>query len=159
MAYAASDGRVTVWSVPSIANTAAPTAAEIAAGTNITAALTPDGLVGFQPDTADVAVATLADDFDAVVPGRVSMSGMALTFLWNSSTDTNFNTFVKNYTTNIVIRRKIAFATAVSSGQGLIVVPVVCGETAPQDAAPNELDKFQVPLKPAGKPNFHAAVA
>ena len=48
------DGRTKVYSVPSIANLAAPTVAELNAGTALDGLMTPDGLVGFEPDTGDV---------------------------------------------------------------------------------------------------------
>ena len=159
MVDSVSDGRTTVWSVPTIANIAAPTVAEINAGTNLTDLITPDGLIGFQPETADVDNTSLGSTYNTTLPGRISISGMALRFKWQTGTDTVFNTMVYNYATNIVVRRRVAKATAATAAQLVQVYPVTCGETAPGDPAANELDKFDVPLKTSSQPNMRSVLA
>lgn len=159
MADSISDGRTTVWLVASISNIAAPTTSEINAGVNITDLLTPDGLAGFAADTADVDNTSLGSTFNTALPGRVSFSGMSLKFKWQTGTDTQFNTLVYNYTTNVVVRRRVTKTTAIASTVLVQVYPVTCGETAIQDAAPNTLDMFVVPLKPSAQPNLRAVVA
>ena len=159
MTDSVSDGRTTVWLVPSIANIAAPTTTEINAGTNITDLLTPDGLSGFQASTDDVDNTSLGSTFNTALPGRVSFSNMALKFKWQQGTDTQYNTLVWGYSTNVVVRRRVTKTTAIASSQLLQVYPVTCGERSIEDAAPNTLDMFTAPLKPSGQPNLASVVA
>ena len=58
-----SDGMTRVHWVTTIANINAPTAAELTAGNDFTARITPDGLK-LDPSTADVDTSSLASTFD-----------------------------------------------------------------------------------------------
>lgn len=159
MADTLSDGRITVWSVPSIANIAAPTASEINAGMRLDIYMTPDGLVGFAPDTAEVPSGKLSSTYDTKLPGRVSLSGTLLRFYMQTGTDTVYNTLVYGYATNIVIRKGVLAGATVATGQRLIVAPGTCGEVKPVDVAPNELEKYEVPFMVSPQPTFRSAVA
>jgi hypothetical protein len=58
------DGKTRVYWVTTIANIAAPTVAELNAGISLQATLTADGLMGLQPETADVDTSSLASTFN-----------------------------------------------------------------------------------------------
>lgn len=154
-----SDGRTRVYSVPSIANIAAPTVAELNAGVQLEGLLTPDGLIGFQPDTADVDNSALNSTFNTVIPGRASFSGTMLRLKKQTGTDTVYNALVLNFATNIVIRRDVASTTAWAASQAVEVYPSICGEVKNLDPAPNELHKYEVPIKISASPNLRATTA
>ena len=159
MADSLTDGRTTVWSVPSIASIAAPTAAEINAGTNLSSLLTADGLQGFQPDTSSVDTSALNSTFNTKLPGRADYCNTMLRLKKQSGTDAVYNTLVNAYATNIVIRRDITNSTAVASAQAVEVYPGQCGEVRNLDPAPNELHKYEVPFFISPAPNLRASVA
>jgi hypothetical protein len=153
------DGRTRVYSVPSISNIAAPTTTELNAGTDLSGLITPDGLVGFEPDTADVDNSKLNSTFDTKTAGRASFSGPLLRLVKQTGTDSVYNTFVYAYTTNIVIRRDVPAGTAWASAQAIEVYPVQCGEIRNLPPAPNEVHKYEVMTKVTSQPNLRAAVA
>lgn len=164
MADIPADGNIRAYWVTSISNQNAPTTTELNAGIDLTATITADGLMGLQPDTADVDVSSLASTFNAVDNGRVSFSGTKLRLKKQTSTDTIFNTLTKGTAGFLVVRRSVAQATAWTTAQGVEVYPVKCGETARVDFEPNSVERYEIPLKvTAGSggtgPSLRAAVA
>jgi hypothetical protein len=153
------DGKVKVWSVPTISNIAAPTTSELNAGSALEGIMTPDGLVGFGPETAEVDVSSLASTFDTRQPGRASFSGTMLRLKKQSGTDTIYNTLVYGYATNVVVRRGITSTTAWASSDKVEVYPVVCGEVRNLDPEPNSVQKYEVKTLVATQPNLRATVA
>jgi len=153
------DGRVKVYSVPSISNIAAPTTTELNAGTDLSSLITPDGLVGFSPDTAAVDNSALNSTFTTTVPGRTSYSGTGLRLKKQTGTDSVYNTLINTYATNIVIRRDVTSSTAWTSTQAIEVYPVTCGEVQNAEVAPNTLHTYFVPMLISSAPNLRAAVA
>jgi hypothetical protein len=132
------DGNMAVWIVPAIANPAAPTVAEIAAGVDISCYLTPDG---FAP-TAEQA--TITDDRLCSTetfgrPGRKSR-GLSLTGIdnTNSEHETEFNELVEALVEGTdmfaVRRRGIPYDTAVAADQKVTVLPITPG--GKQDVPP-----------------------
>lgn len=133
------DGNMTVWLVPTIANPAAPTAAEITAGVDISCYLTPDG---YAP-TAEQA--TITDDRLCSTetfgqPGRKTRS-LTLTGIdnTNSTHEAEFNalvdTLVEGTEMFVVRRRGIPYETAVAATtQKVSVLPIKPGMK--QDVAP-----------------------
>lgn len=159
MADSATDGRTRVYSVPSIASIAAPTVAELNAGTDLSSLITPDGLAGFSPETADVDNSALNSTFSTTTPGRTSYSGTGLRLKKQTGTDTVYNTLIYGYVTNIVVRRDVTSTTAWAASQAVEVYPVTCGEVQNADPAPNELHKYFVPMKISTQPNLRATTA
>lgn len=153
------DGRTRVYSVPSIANIAAPTVAELNAGTDLSGLITPDGLIGFEPDTGDVDNSKLNSTFDTKTPGRASFSGTMLRMCKQTGTDSVYNTMVYGYSTNIVIRRDLAASTAWAAAQPCEVYPSACGEVRNLAPEPNSLHKYEVPIKIGTQPNLRATAA
>jgi hypothetical protein len=145
--------------VPTIANIAAPTTAELNAGTALEALITADGLAGFQPETADVDNSALNSTFSTVTAGRASFSGTSLKLKKQSGTDAVYNLLTYGTAGYIVIRRDVAATTAWAASQAVEVYPVIFGEVQNQDPAPNELHKFVTPIKVTAQPNLRATTA
>lgn len=154
------DGKTLVYEVPTIADPTAPTAVELNAGVDISDKLTADGLVGFAPETADVDNRSLASTFDTSLPGRASYSGTMLRLKKQSAAgDTIYDTLVREYATNIVVRRGVDRGTAWAAAQECEVYPVRCGEVRNLDPEANTVQRYEVPLKMASEPELRATVA
>lgn len=153
------DGRTRVYSVPSISNIAAPTVAELNAGTRLDGLITPDGLVGFEPETGAVDNSKLNSTFNTSSPGRVSYSGTLLRMHKQTGTDTVYNTLVYAYATNIVIRRDLDANTAWAASQAVEVYPASCGEIRNITPEQNSTHKYEVPIMVTSQPNLRATTA
>jgi hypothetical protein len=134
------DGNMAVWLVPAIANTAAPTVAEITAGVDISCYLTPDG---YAP-TADQATITdnrLCSTETFGQPGRKTR-GLSLTGIDNTNSvhETEFNdlvdTLVEGTPMHVVRRRGLPFDTPIAADQKVSVLPIKPGMK--QDVPPEE---------------------
>src|SRR4249919_1128392 len=100
------DGFWKVWSVPTIANIAAPTTTELNAGIQLDGLLTKSGLKGFTPSAGSVDTTPLNGTYQTTKPGMLGLSNGGLEFkAQNQAAETIRNLFVLNYGTNIVIRR------------------------------------------------------
>lgn len=159
MADSLADGRTRVYWVSSIANQNAPTAAELNAGTALQSLLTPDGLNGFQPDTADVDVSALDSTFNTVVAGRASFSGTALRLKKQAGTDAVYNLLVRDLAGFVVIRRDVTASTTFATGDKVEVYPAVLGEVRNLDPEANSVHKYEVPVKVSLSPSLRATVA
>jgi hypothetical protein len=154
------DGRTKVWLVPSISNPAAPTVAELNAGTALEGIMTPDGLVGLEPDTADVDNSSLNSTFGTVLPGRSQFSGTMLRLKKQSATaDTVYNLLVRDYASNLVVRRGTLSSTAWATGDKVATYPVMTGETRDLPPEANSVQRYEVPLKVTSSPVLRATVA
>jgi|SRR6187549_259261 len=159
MADSNADGRTKVYSVPSIANIAAPTVAELNAGVALDGLMTPDGLVGFEPDTGDVDNSKLNSTFSTVSAGRVSFSGTLIRLIKQVGTDSVYNTLVYGFATNIVVRRDVTAGTAWATSDKVEVYPVQCGEVRNLAPEANSVHKYEVMAKITVQPNLRATVA
>jgi hypothetical protein len=159
MADSLGDGRTRVYWVPTISNIAAPTTTELNAGTNLTSLITPDGVVGFEPDTADVDVSALDSTFDTKVAGRGSFSGTMLRLKKQAGTDAVYNLLVRDLAGYVVIRRDVTSSTAWATNDKAEVYPSVLGEVRNLPPASNEVHKYEVPVKVSLSPNLRATVA
>lgn len=163
MADIFNDAKTRVAYVTTISNIAAPSAAsELNAGSSLLlqSLITPDGLVGFEPNTADVDTSALDSVFDTVGLGRIGFSGTLLRLKKQTvGSDTAYTTFVYGTTGFIVVRRYIASSTAWASGDKVSVYPIAVG--APRDLAPtkNTVGLYEVPLKITSTPELRATVA
>ncbi|MGE5829699.1 MAG: hypothetical protein ACM30G_15265 [Micromonosporaceae bacterium] len=153
------DGRTRVAYVPAISNIASPTTTELNAGLLLNSILTPDGLIGFEPTTADVDTSSLDSTYDTVDNGRMSFAGTMLRLKKQLTGDTAFTTLVRDVTGYVVIRRDIAVATAWASSQVLEVLPIKCGDRRRLAPEKNSVAKYEVPTKIWQAPNLYAAVA
>jgi hypothetical protein len=160
MADLVNDGQTTVWWVPSIANIHTPTTAEIAAGSDWTDRFTPDGLKT-DNTTADVPTSSLASVQDTNEAGRIGYT-IEMTLkrgTLGSAADAPYRTLTYKTYGNWVVRRGVAYGTAVAAGQQVEVFPVVCGERMPIAPAANEVMKFTSPAKLVSPADTNATVA
>lgn len=160
MADQLADGFTRVAYVPTIASLTAPTVAELNAGILLQSLITPDGLIGFEPDTADVPTGSLASVFSTVDIGRDSFSGTMLRLKRQTTGDTAFTTLGTRGTTgNIVIRRSILEGTAWASAQGIEVYPIKTGRRRRLAPEENSVEKYEIPCKIYLAPELAASVA
>ncbi|HEX7160405.1 MAG TPA: hypothetical protein VF223_04120 [Trebonia sp.] len=145
--------------VGSIANIAAPTVAELNAGTRVSAVMTADGLVGFEAETADVDNSSIESTFDTKTIGRASYTGTMLRCKKQTGTDTVFDLLVRGTDGYIVIRRDVPSDTAFAAGQKVEVYPGIAGETRFLPPEPNSTRKYEVPWKINSEPELRAEVA
>lgn len=153
------DGRTRVAHVVSIGSIAAPTVAELNAGTLLHTLMTPDGLVGFEPDTADVDNSALSSTFDTRLPGRGSFSNTMLRLKKQEGTDTVYDTLVRDFQTHVVVRRGVDAAQAWAAGDKVEVYPAQCGEVRNLPPEANTVQRYEVPTKITTQPNLRAVVA
>jgi len=153
------DGFTRVAFVTAIASQAAPTTAELNAGILLQSVMTPDGLTGFEPTTADVDNSALNSTFNTVTIGRDSFSGTKLIFKKQATGDTAYNTLTRNTTGFIVVRRYLAESTAWASTQVVEVYPVIFGQTRNLAPAANTVTKWEVDTKITSSPTIRGAVA
>jgi hypothetical protein len=144
MAVVIIDGRVAVAFCTSIATTAAPTVAEINAGTRLETYITPDGLE-ITTDTTPVPTSNLGSTVDTERAGRRKPS-ISIKFHHDGTSDVAWN--LLPYRTNgfLVVRRGIDRTTAFASTQKVQVYPVEAGESNEQSPAPNTSWDFTVPM-------------
>jgi hypothetical protein len=142
------DGFVRVSFVAAIANINAPVAAtELTGGLLLASVITPDGLIGFEPATADVDNSALNSTFDTKTIGRDSFSGTMLRLKKQSGTDTAWTTLVRGTTGYIVVRRYMDNATAYAAGQPVNVYPIICGQRRELAPTANSVSKWEVDTK------------
>jgi len=160
MPRVAIDGTVRVAFVVTIASQAAPTVAELNAGTPLQSLITKDGLVT-PSDQNNVDDAALADTFDGEIPGTF---GGALTLTMKRQhapdTDTAWNLVVYGTTGFVVVRRQFPQATAWAATQPVEVYPGAWHEPVPVTPAANEQHRFTAmfPVRSPG-PTLKAVVA
>lgn len=148
--------------VPTIANIAAPTVAELNAGTLLQATLVPTGLEGFENSIAEVDNTSLASTFDTKLPGRKSFSGTALVLKKQDGTDTVFNLLtVDNTNGYIAIRTGVAESTAWTAAQTPVGVhPIRTGGwTWVGIGEANSVLRYRVFVPITSAPNLKATVA
>lgn len=151
------DGKTLVYWVTTIANKAAPTVAELNAGTRISGFLTKDGLdIPFSQNTSDNA--DLEDTFDAKGVGTFG-ADITLTCFRDDTTDTAWNLFVYGTTGYLVVREGIAVGTAWTAAQKVQVYPAQMHEPVPVPPTSNEQRKFKVMLPVTDQPSLKATVA
>lgn len=158
MADIITDGKTKVSFVEEIADIAAPTTTELEAGVSLEAYMTPDGLVGFEPETADVDASSLNSTFDTKRAGRASFSGTLLRLKKQSGTDTPYETLQREVEGYVVVRRGLDANAPWANGQDVEVYPVQCGQTRMLPPEPNTMQRYEVPVKIHTEPELRAVV-
>jgi hypothetical protein len=155
------DGYIRVAYVATIANIAAPTTAELNAGTSVllSSIITADGLVGFEASTAEVDTTALDSTFDTKSIGRDSFEGTMLRLKKQSGTDTAYSTLTRGTTGYIVIRRDVLSGTAWAAGQKVEVFPIICGRERNLSPEANTVRRYEVPTPITSAPELRATVA
>jgi hypothetical protein len=157
----ASDGQIRIFWVLTIASIAAPTVAELNAGTDLTPVMTADGLVGFEANTADVDTSSINSTFDTKTIGRDSFSGTLVRLKKQTGgTDSIYNTMNSRGTSGYVaIRRDIAYATAWTAAQKCEIYPAILGPIRRLAPIANNVTKYEVDTKISSAPNLNATVS
>jgi hypothetical protein len=155
------DGNTRVSFVPAIANIAAPTTAELNAGTLLQSTITSDGLMGFEAATGQVDNTALNSTFNTNVPGRAAFSGTGLRLKKQTATDTIFNLLTYGTAGFIVIRRSVLETTAWTAAQKVEVFPIICGyeKRLPPESGENSVEKYEIPTPVSSQPQLRATVA
>ena len=151
------DGRTRVTWATAIANQAAPTTAELNAGTALEGFITPDGL-DITIATGSVDISNLGSTFTTQVAGRKTVT-MSLTFQHDSPTDTPYN--LVPYRTNgfVVVRRGVDRTQAWATSDKVEVYPVQTGEAIQIKPAPDSTWDFTSPMFVTADPTTRAVVA
>lgn len=159
MARLTSEGKVKAHWLPTVANKAAPTAAEIAAGTNLTPQLPTDGL-DISPTNNNASIAMIDEAFVAEEIGTYSV-GVTLTFVRDPDSvtigtgDDVWTLFTRDLRGYLLISR---FGAPVA-GDKVEIYPAAAHAPAPLAPAENEYQRFQVQLAITGAPDLNATVA
>jgi len=154
------DGQLKVAWVSTIASISAPTAAELSAGTDISADITPDGLTTTFA-TAAVDNSALNSTFDTSLAGRSTptLTIMFKMFFSDGTDRPARTTLVKGANGFLVVRRNKTSTSAFIATDKVEVYPAQVGKPSPAAAAANEVQKASVDLFPTGDPNTSAVVA
>lgn len=157
MARYANDGMIRIQVVASISNTAAPTVAELNAGTDITNDVTKDGLT-VPANQNMVDNSSLAETFDSQVVGSFG-GAITLTGIRDAANDTFWDLVVYGTDTHLVVRRGVATDTAFAASQDIEVYPIQWHEPVPVQTASNEQGRFTATAAVTSQPNYKAVVA
>lgn len=152
------DGRTKVYFVLAIANMAAPTVAELDAGTDLTEGLPKDGLT-VPAEQNNVPDDALADTFDGQIPGTFGgvISGMLKR---DNDTDTYWDLVEYGLEGYVVVRRGPEHDDAWAIGDEVEVYPGSFHEPVMQQTATNTQARFafSFPVRSPG-PELKAVVA
>jgi hypothetical protein len=164
MSRSASTGVLALRFVPSVANKAAPTVAEINAGTDLTPYLTRDGLSTPQ-EGSTIDIADVSSRFNKTASGSYGGQPAKLKLLRNtvSGSDAAWTALPRG-TAGFYVVRRFGGATGASTdayvaGQRVEVWPVEVLSRAMMDIADNEAQKFEVIAAVTDTPNDDAVVA
>lgn len=159
MADMLSDGNVKVTYVPSIASIAAPTVAELDAGTDLECLIMADG---FQPTVNEevVTAAKLCETINAEAPGRATHQ-IVLTLVRKDvpADDVAWTTLIRKTSGHLVVRYGTDYETGYASGDEVQVFPGAAGERRPQPVEANGVIKFQSQWYVNAQPDLEATVA
>lgn len=152
------EGMTKVSWVPTITNVAAPTVAQLTAGTDITELLTKDGLnISLTQNTVDNT--SLAETFDSQLVGSWGGSITLTAKRDNDGTDAAWNLFTHGETGYLVVRRGAAYDGAFAADDDVEVYPAQSGEPVPNATAANAQATFSVTLAITAQPDLHAVAA
>lgn len=154
------DGKVKVTFIPSttgVADTSAPDTTELAAGADVEAYITPDGLaVELSDDSVDTSA--LNSTFTTMKVGRSNVT-LGLTFKDQGKGAAPWTTFADRASGHLVVRRNVDASTAYADGDDVEVYTVKAGDHMIVPAAENEVSKFNIDLFSQADPVLDAVVA
>jgi hypothetical protein len=164
MSRIASTGVIALKFVPTIGSKTAPTVAEIAAGTDLTALLTRDGLTT-PSDGSTIDVAGANDRYNATASGSYGGQPITAKFFRDTvtGTDTAWTTLPRQTTGYLVIRRfggsTNSSGDAFAAAQKVEVWPIDVLSRTMLPIADNEAQKFEVQCAVPSAPEQNATVA
>jgi hypothetical protein len=148
------DGRIRVQFVPTVADLTAPTVTELGGGTHITGFLSKDGLTT-PADQNNVDVATLAENFNAQVPGSFG-GAVEMTGLRDDDADTLWDLITYDLPGFIAVRRGPPTATAPAAAQIWEIYPIRFHEPVPDQTGGDEVARFTISAPVTAKPELKA---
>ena len=154
------DGRERWDIVTSIANIAAPTAAECNGGVRISQWMTKDGATGFVADTADAPTSSKESTFQTAVNGMISLNNPQFKIKRQTplGSDAAFAA-VPTDGTAFAVRRNSKLATSAHATSDLVdIFPVQFSQKAKVDQADNMPEMYIVPVKITSQPKFDVSV-
>lgn len=155
------DGMMRIAFVPTIANIAAPTAAELNAGAaiDLTPFLTPDGFA-FSADTGNVDNTKMTSTANSNKVGRRSYT-LSITYVRNTDAGGTALESALTYRAAgfLVVRANLAYSTAFATAQKVQIYPVEVGEANPASPAPDTLQTVEVPLTVTAEPRTITSLA
>lgn len=159
MADMLTDGNIKVTYVPSVANLAAPTVAELGAGTDLECLITADGL-DVSVDEDVISIPKLCETSNSEAPGRATYK-ITLTIVRkdNPTEDVAWTTLLRNTSGFLVMRYGPAVATAYAATQAVQAFPGKFGERRPQKPEANSAVTFQTMFYSSAVPDLDAVVA
>lgn len=160
MADIIGDGKERWDIVTSIANIAAPTAAELNAGVRISQWMTKDGATGFVADTADAPTSSKESTFQTQVNGMISLNNPRFRIKRQTplGSDAAFLAMPTDGTGYAVRRNSKVAATAHAAADLVDIFPVQFSQKAKVDQADNMPELYEVPVKITTQPKFDVAV-
>jgi hypothetical protein len=120
------DGRLRVWWVPTIADTAAPTVAEITAGVDITCYLN-ESKVGVSKDQSTIADRRMCNTTALQIPGSGTATADDVTYIYDPQAEdadpmnVAFDELAEGSEGHYVVRRGVAYETEATAGQNVEV--------------------------------------
>jgi len=146
-----------VWWVVTIGNKAAPTAAEITAGTALGGFIAKDGVaVNFTTNKVDSA--TITENFNSQLAGSTS-ADVELTMFRDNTADTAWNLWVQGTNGFVVIRRGVVSTVAATAAQKVEVYPSQMLTPVPDNSAQDAQVRFIAGVAVTSEPNTKATVA
>lgn len=146
-----------VWWVVTISNKAAPTAAEITAGTALGGFIAKDGVaVNFTTNKVDSAVIT--ENFNSQLAGSTS-ADVELTMFRDNTADTAWNLWVQGTNGFVVIRRGVVSTVAATAAQKVEVYPAQMLTPVPDNSAADAQVRFVAGVAVTSQPETKATVA
>jgi hypothetical protein len=148
------DGMIKVSWVPTIANIASPTTAELTAGTPLEGALVADGLT-ISADTAEVDNSKMNSTANSAIVGRGTWT-LGVKYIRGDAANTYAvaveTALAPKANGYLVVRRDIVSSTAWTAAQKVEVYPAQVGYANPDSPAANTLQAVEVPLKNTAAP-------
>jgi hypothetical protein len=149
------DGMVRVCFAPTIANTAAPTVAELTAGTDLEGRLRPDGLAT-PSDTGRIDNSKLRSTFGTEIVGRRSFGGVTVTYVRGPEEDEEAAeveaALTYRATGFLVVRRDRLATEAWATGDRVEVYPVQVAQPNPANPGPDALQEVEVGFAVTSEP-------
>lgn len=148
------DGMLKVSWVTTITNIAAPTVAQLTAGTPLESALVADGLT-ISADTGEVDNSKMDSTANTVIVGRGTWT-LAVKYVRGDTANT-YATAVETALAPkangfLVVRRDVLSSVAWTAAQKVEVYPAQVGYANPDSPAADTLQAVEVPLKNTGTP-------
>lgn len=154
-------GHSKVLLVSTISNAAAPTAAELAAGTDITPFIVPDGITGFTSEPATVDATDLAASREKTVRGLATTTNGAITFYRGDDAGDDEADLFDDLVSYLDTSKYVVFAPsgAITATKLVDVFPVKVASVNASPPTGGQAGRFMVGFTHPAEPSLNVAVA